>query len=159
MRINKYSLELDENRLPILVKQASNNYPELDKCSNPGNIAKMLRVAFHADTLAEEHLWVIALDTKLNIKEVFEVSHSTYAFTVSNQKGMFTRLLLSGANSFVIAHILPSGEPTPSKEDYEMTENCKQIGRILEIEMIDHIIVAGNEYVSLREKMGEQWNK
>ena len=159
MRINKYSLELDENRLPVLVKQASNNYPELDKCSNPGNIAKMLRTVFHADTLAEEHLWVIALDTQLNVKEVFEVSHSTYAFTVSNQKGMFTRLLLSGANSFVIAHNHPSGETMPSTEDYKITEDCKQAGKLLDIVLIDHVIVADDKYISLREVMGEQWNK
>ena len=159
MRINKYSLELDENRLPVLVKQASNNYPELDKCSNPGNIAKMLRVVFHADMLAEEHLWVIALDTQLNVKEVFEVSHSTYAFTVSNQKGMFTRLLLSGANSFVIAHNHPSGETIPSNEDYKITEDCKQAGKLLDIVLIDHVIVADDKYIYIREFMLLQWNK
>ena len=119
----------------------------------------MLCTVFHADRLAEEHLWVIALDGKLNIKEVFEIAHSTSTYTVCNPKGMFTRLLLTGATSFAIAHNHPSGETTPSREDYGMTENCKQIGRILEIEMVDHIIIAGNKYLSLREEMKEQWNR
>lgn len=53
---------------------------------------------------------------------------------------------------FILAHNHPSGETTPSKEDINITNRLKQAGEILGIELLDHIIIAEDKYLSLKEE-------
>lgn len=149
MRITKYRTELDENRHNVLVKESATNY-NADNLNNPELIVKMLNDCFNMNRLAEEHLYLIALNTKTKPLGVFEVSHGTANASMVNPGEIFIRLLLVGASSFVVSHNHPSGDCTPSKEDIQTTRRLKECADIMGIMLLDHIIV-GDEYSSLKE--------
>lgn len=149
MRITKYRTELDENRHNVLVKESATNY-NTDNLNNPELIVNVLNDCFSMNRLAEEHLYLIALDTKNKAVGVFEVSHGTVNTTLVNPREIFIRLLLVGASSFVISHNHPSGDCTPSKEDVQITRRLKECADMMGIMLLDHIIV-GDGYSSLKE--------
>lgn len=149
MRITKYKTELNESRHNVLVKESATNY-NADNLNNPELIANMLNDCFNMNRLAEEHLYLIALNTKAKPLGVFEVSHGTANASMVNPREIFIRLLLVGASSFVVSHNHPSGDCTPSKEDIQTTRRLKECADIMGIMLLDHIIV-GDGYSSLKE--------
>lgn len=60
--------------------------------------------------------------------------------------------ILSNAASILVAHNHPSGSVTPSLEDIQVTERLKQAGELMGIELLDHLIIGDNTYLSLKEK-------
>lgn len=95
MRITKYKTELDENRHNVLVKEFATNY-NADNLNNPEAISNMLNTCFNMNRLAEEHLYLIALNTKNKPLGVFEVSHGTVNASLINPREIFIRLFLVG---------------------------------------------------------------
>ena len=68
MRITNYRIELDdEDRRTVLVKECAKNYPGINTFNTPSSTYKMICDVFHADRLAEEHVWILCLDTKLHL--------------------------------------------------------------------------------------------
>ena len=65
---------------------------------------------------------------------------------------VFKRALLNNASNIMVAHNHPSGDPNPSKEDIQITERLKEAGNLLGINLLDHIIVGEDKYISLKEK-------
>lgn len=65
---------------------------------------------------------------------------------------VFKTSILSNASSVIIFHNHPSGDPTPSNEDKNITRRLKEAGQILGIDVLDHIIVADDKFCSLKEK-------
>lgn len=149
MRITKYKTELDENRHNVLVKESATNY-NADNLNNPKAITNMLNTCFSMNRLAEEYLYLIALDTKNKPVGVFEVSHGTVNASLISPREIFIRLLLVGASYFVISHNHPSGDCTPSKEDIQVTRRLKECADMMGLSLLDHIII-GDGYNSLRE--------
>lgn len=152
MRITKYSLQFDESRTNVLVKDFTKNITEVQTLNSPEKIVKMFNYVFKANKQTEEYVYLLALDTKMNCKGVFEVSHGAVNYSVVNPREIFIRLCLCGAVYFILAHNHPSGEVVPSKEDINVTNKLKQASEILGIELLDHIIIAENKYLSLKEK-------
>lgn len=152
MRITKYNLQFDENRTNVLVKDFTKNITEVQILNSPEKIVKMFNCVFNANKQTEEFVYLLALDTKMNCKGIFEVSHGAVNYSVVNPREIFIRLCLCGAVYFILAHNHPSGETTPSKEDINITNRLKQAGEILGIELLDHIIIAEDKYLSLKEE-------
>lgn len=152
MRITKYNLQFDENRTNVLVKDFTKNITEVQTLNSPEKITKMFNYVFNANKQAEEYVYLLALDTKMNCKGIFEVSHGAVNYSVVNPREIFIRLCLCGAVYFVVAHNHPSGEISPSKEDINVTNRLKQAGKILGIELLDHIIIAEDKYLSFKEE-------
>lgn len=152
MRITKYNLQFDENRTNVLVKDFTKNITEVQILNSPEKIVKMFNCVFNANKQTEEFVYLLALDTKMNCKGIFEVSHGAVNYSVVNPREIFIRLCLCGAVYFILAHNHPSGETTPSKEDINITNRLKQVGEILGIELLDHIIIAEDKYLSLKEE-------
>lgn len=152
MRITKYNLQFDENRTNVLVKDFTKNIAEVQALNSPEKITKMFNYVFNANKQAEEYVYLLALDTKMNCKGIFEVSHGAVNYSVVNPREIFIRLCLCGAVYFVVAHNHPSGEISPSKEDVNVTNRLKQTGEILGIELLDHIIIGEDKYLSLKEE-------
>lgn len=149
MRITKYRTELDENRRNVLVKESATNY-NADNLNNPQAITNMLNACFNMNRLAEEHLYLIALNTKNKPLGVFEVSHGTVNASLINPREIFIRLFLVGASNFIVSHNHPSGDCEPSKEDIQVTRMLKDCADMTGITLLDHIII-GDEYNSLKE--------
>ena len=152
MRITKYDTELDDRNLTVLVKEDDVNYPEVDSLNQPIKIVKMLNFMFNAEKKAEEHVWLMALDTKNKLIGIFELSHGTVNCSLTGIREIFVKLCLCGATNFVISHNHPSGDSMASKSDLEITEKIKEVGNLMGIELLDHIIIGRNNYFSFREK-------
>lgn len=152
MRITKYRTELDRNGLNILVKEVSMNYHYINILNGPEQIYEMFCDVFALDRQAEEYLYMLAFNTNCKLLGVFEISHGTSNKAIINPREIFIRLLLVGANSFVLVHNHPSGDCKPSKEDFGSTNRIKECGKMIGIELLDHIII-GDDYFSIMERM------
>lgn len=118
MRITVYKTELNDDLHTELIKERAYNYSNsTGNLSNPDAIVNLMNDVFRMNKLSEEYLYMIALNTKCHPIGVFEVSHGASNYSVCNPREIFNRLLLCGANSFVLLHNHPSGDSTPSKED------------------------------------------
>lgn len=151
MRVTSYSLLLTPEKTNVLVKEHSKNYSEEDNLANPRKIANMMRNIFDLGNKAEEYFYVIAFTAKLKPIGVFEISHGTMNNSIVDYKGIFARLLLCGDPTFVAIHNHPSGDCTPSKEDVNITKKLKEGGKLLGIQMADHVIVSDRAYFSFVE--------
>lgn len=102
--------------------------------------------------LEKEELRVIALDTKHRIKGM-ETVYQGSLNAASVRVGEIFRLPITRlAASAVVVHNHPSGDPTPSPEDVQVTELLVEAGSLLDISVIDHVIIGNNRFVSLRER-------
>lgn len=102
--------------------------------------------------LPQEVLKLIILNTKnvvISIKEVFKGSLNS---SIVHPREIFSEALKKNAASIIICHNHPSGDPTPSKEDINITLRIKECGKIIGIELLDHIIIGNKGYISLKEK-------
>ncbi|QCJ45592.1 DNA repair protein RadC (plasmid) [Bacillus sp. S3] len=102
--------------------------------------------------LDQEQIEVIFLNTKnvvLGRKTIFKGSLNA---TIVHPREIFREALKIGAASIIVAHQHPSGDPSPSKEDIEVTRRLTEVGKIMGIDCLDHIIIGHNKFISLSEK-------
>lgn len=152
MRIPTYSLILDEDtRIPALVKDTLSNYPHIRSLAHPSDIVVMLNEIFHMNCLPEEHVVLIGTDFGGKVIAVFALSHGNVCQAAVGIRETFMRLLMCGAARFILAHCHPSGDPTPSVEDDNVTKRLSDAGDLMEVHFVDHIIIAGNTYYSYHE--------
>lgn len=138
--IKKYQVEL--------VRESSKKY-DIDKKANcPEKAYRAFESIFHLSSRPAESVVLLGLDTKLGIVGAFEVSTGAINYSIFEARGIFQRLLLCNAHSFMVAHNHPSGDCTPSYEDNVLTEKLKQAGKLLGIELIEHIVIGDDSYYS-----------
>jgi len=94
---------------------------------------------------------VILLNTKNRVIAVHRAHVGSINSSVVHPREIFKSAILNNATSLIVSHQHPSGDPHPSREDIEVTERLVEVGRIVGIQLLDHIIVgAGEEFVSLK---------
>lgn len=150
MRITSYRVEINSERLNILVKEKATNY-DGTRLNSPDLIVRMFINLFQLDKLAEESVYILAMDVKSHPVAVFLLSKGTVCASIVSPREIFIRLLLCGATNFVLVHNHPSGDPTPSNEDLFATKRVKEVGELINIKIIDHIVIGYDTYWSLRE--------
>jgi DNA repair protein RadC len=109
-------------------------------------------VQFEMQALEKEHLRVILLDTRNHVIEVNEVYQGSLNSSVVRVGEVFTPAVRRNAASILVVHNHPSGDPSPSPEDVSITRTLVQAGKLLEIEVLDHIIIGLGKFVSLKER-------
>jgi len=102
--------------------------------------------------LAEEHFYVLLLNTKNRVNGVHEVSVGSLNATIVHPREIFKAAILSNSASVILVHNHPSGDPTPSPEDRHLTEQIAKAGKVLDIPVLDHVIMGDRRYTSLKEK-------
>jgi DNA repair protein RadC len=100
----------------------------------------------------KEHLKVILLNTKNVVILTETVSVGSLNSSIVHPREVFSIAIRKSASSIIIAHNHPSGEPEPSNEDISITNRIKECGKLLGIELLDHIIIGGSTFISLKEK-------
>ena len=135
-----------------LVKESSSMY-EYDKkaINNPQVVVKLLNEIFDLENRCEEHLVMLALDTKLKVIGAFDIHAGTSKAANVSAKSVFTRAMLCNANSIIVAHNHPSGSIDPSKDDVDITRTLEKAGKILDIRLLDHIIIGDGDCYSFRQ--------
>lgn len=152
MRVTKYKTRLTVDRKAVLEKDYSVNYPELDNMMNsPEKIVKLAKGFLRMHEETEEYMYMICLNTKLMMTGLFEISHGNVNSSVVGTREVFQKALLGNAVSIILMHNHPSGDCTPSIQDIEVTKRLVEAGKIIGVEVLDHIII-GKHYCSLREK-------
>lgn len=99
-----------------------------------------------------EKLVVCCLNTKNEPTSISTVSIGSLNSSIVHPREVFKTAILSNAASIIIAHNHPSSNPTPSKEDINITDRLKEAGKIIGIELIDHLIICKENFLSLKEK-------
>lgn len=133
-----------------VVKEGSGRYDVRKKIQSPDDVFNIAQNVIRASEHAEENLWLITLDTKNNITGIFTVSTGSLNSSIVHPREVFKRAVLQNAASIVICHNHPSGDPTPSQEDINTTKRIYDAGKILGIELLDHIIIGDSRYTSLK---------
>lgn len=105
------------------------------------------RLAF----LNEEKFLIVALNSQCRVIDVMEISSSVKNAVYVPIDSIFRFAILKHATSIVVAHNHPSGNLTPSTCDKRVTAHIAKGGKILDIPLLDHIIISGNEYFSFQE--------
>ena len=109
-------------------------------------------VQYEMQALEKEHLRVILLDTRNNVMEIVEIYRGSLNASVVRVGEVFTPAVRRNAASILVVHNHPSGDPTPSPEDITLTRALVQAGKILNIEVLDHLVIGYGKYVSLKER-------
>ncbi|MCB9664536.1 MAG: DNA repair protein RadC [Alphaproteobacteria bacterium] len=101
--------------------------------------------------LAVEELHAAYLDRRRRVLDLRSLTRGSEQFTVVDPRQIFRPAVALGAAGVVLAHNHPSGDPSPSVQDLEVTRRVAAAGRTLGIELVDHLVVAREGWVSLRE--------
>jgi DNA repair protein RadC len=102
--------------------------------------------------LQKEHLRVIMLNTKNMVICSKDVSMGSLNSSIVHPREIYTEAIKRCSASIIICHNHPSGDPTPSLEDINITKRLAECGKIIGIELIDHIVIGYGTYISLKEK-------
>jgi DNA repair protein RadC len=102
------------------------------------------------DKKPQEEIYVLALNTKLELTNLSRVYIGTINISVVSPREIFRFLFLSNANSFIMVHNHPSGDCTPSVQDIELTQQLKEVGNLLGCKLNDHIIIGEKMHYSFQ---------
>ena len=102
--------------------------------------------------LEQEQVLILYLNTRCGlIREEF-LTKGTINMSIISPREIFINAVKYKAVSVVMLHNHPSGDPTPSRHDIEATRRVKAAGELIDINLIDHIIIGDNKYISLRRE-------
>lgn len=100
----------------------------------------------------QEHIKLLMLNGRLRLLSESEISKGTINMSVISPREIFLEALQKGAVYIIVLHNHPSGDPTPSREDILITKRIRESGSMLGIELLDHIIIGDNCYVSFAQE-------
>jgi DNA repair protein RadC len=119
---------------------------------SPADVGERMRPAMRH--LQHEELRVLLLNTKNVVLAVQPLYRGNLAGSSVRVGEVFRDAVRAGAAALIVAHNHPSGDPTPSGEDLRITAELAEAGRLLDIELLDHVVVAAEGWVSLRAMGG-----
>ncbi|MDR5657886.1 DNA repair protein RadC [Serpentinicella sp. ANB-PHB4] len=101
--------------------------------------------------LKKEHFEIILLNTKNELIGIENISIGSLSASIVHPREVFVTSIKRSASSIILVHNHPSGDPSPSKEDVEITKRLVEAGKIIGIRVLDHIIIGDNVHYSLNE--------
>jgi len=102
--------------------------------------------------LKKEVFWIVLLDTKNKIVGEKEIFVGTLDASLIHPREIFNWAIRESAHSIVLVHNHPSGDPSPSVEDNEVTKVMKEVGDTLGIKVLDHVIIGDSKWYSFKGK-------
>lgn len=102
--------------------------------------------------LSQEHFVCLYLNTKNQVLQKTTVFIGSLNASIVHPREVFKEAFKRSAASIICLHNHPSGDPSPSREDIEVTKRLVECGKIIGIEVLDHIIIGEHKYISLKEK-------
>lgn len=116
--------------------------------ANPQSIFEYFKPRFNS--VEQENLYVIYLDTRGKVTSIKHISAGTHTQTLIDSKSIFKWAYKLNSSSMILVHNHPSGDPTPSIADYKITSELVKQAKIVNFEIIDHVII-GNDYFSMKQ--------
>ena len=102
--------------------------------------------------LQQEYLKVILLDTRNRLLDITEIYHGSVNSSQVRIAEVFKPAIQRMAPAILVCHNHPSADPTPSPDDVAVTRAMVQAGKLLDIQLLDHLIIGGGRFVSLKER-------
>ncbi|HEX6223398.1 MAG TPA: DNA repair protein RadC [Chryseolinea sp.] len=102
--------------------------------------------------IAHEEFWILLLNRANRLIKKIQISQGGVAGTVADPKIIFKFALDELASGIILAHNHPSGNLTASQADLDLTRKLKEAGKLLDIQVLDHLIVAGQKYFSFADE-------
>ena len=129
---------------------ASESPEEAAVVNSPEDAARLVR--YEMSALEEEHLRVILLDTRNHVLDIQELYHGSVNASQVRVGEVFRPAVRRNAAAVIIIHNHPSGDPTPSPDDLAVTRACVEAGKLLDIDVLDHLVIGQGRYVSMKER-------
>jgi DNA repair protein RadC len=118
--------------------------------TSPADAAAL--VSYEMAALEQEHLRVFLLDTRNRVLDIVEVYKGSVNSAQVHVGEVFKAAIRRNAAAIIIVHNHPSGDPTPSPDDLAVTRAVAQAGKLLSIDVLDHLIIGQGRWVSLKER-------
>lgn len=106
----------------------------------------------HYEEADREIFTILMLNIKHKVIGIHDVSVGSLTASVVHPREVFKAACLANAAALIIAHNHPSGDPTPSKEDMNITQNLITAGKLMDIPVLDHIVVGDDKFISFKQE-------
>jgi DNA repair protein RadC len=109
-------------------------------------------IMYEMSALEQEEMWVLLLDTRnryLSLEKLYRGSLNSSQIRVGE---LFKVAIRRNAATIIVSHNHPSGDPTPSPDDIAITRAIVQAGKLLDVDVLDHLVIGNGRYVSLKER-------
>ncbi len=118
--------------------------------NSPADAAAL--VLYEMSALEQEHLRVILLDRRNRVLEVTELYRGSVSSSQVRVGEIFKAAIRKNASALIVVHNHPSGDPTPSPDDVAVTRAIVQAGKMLDVDVLDHMVIGQGRWVSLKER-------
>ena len=123
---------------------------ERPSINSPADGAELLKPFI--GNLDHEELWVIVLDRRNRVIQLVRLYQGSVNSSQVRVGEVFRQAIIEQASAILIAHDHPSGDSCPSPDDVAVTRAIVQAGKLLDIDVLDHLIICADGYVSLKER-------
>ena len=130
-----------------LVSEKKVEYEPVRQASDVMNIVKDIDDLISG---SEEYVYLICLSCRGTITGIHQISHGTLNCSYMQPRAVIVRCLLNNASGLILIHNHPSGITDPSETDKQATQKIKEACELMELDLLDHIIVSGDDYFSFR---------
>jgi DNA repair protein RadC len=118
--------------------------------NSPADAAAL--VQYEMSALEQEHLRVLLLDTRNHVLDIVEIYKGSVNSSQVRVGEIFKVAVRRNATALIVVHNHPSGDPTPSPDDVAVTRAIVQAGKLLDVDVLDHLVVGQGHWVSLKER-------
>jgi DNA repair protein RadC len=118
--------------------------------NSPADAAAL--VQYEMQALEQEHLRVILLDRRNHVLEVVDLYRGSVNSSQVRVAEIFREAIRKNASALIVVHNHPSGDPTPSPDDVAVTRAIVQAGKMLDVDVLDHMVIGQGRWVSLKER-------
>jgi len=123
---------------------------EEERIQSPDQAAQL--VLYEMSALDQEELWVILLNTRNHVMVIESIYRGSLNSSQVRVGELFKSAIRRNAASLIVAHNHPSGDPTPSPDDIAVTRAIVEAGRLLDVEVLDHLVIGNGKFVSLKQR-------
>jgi DNA repair protein RadC len=137
----------------LRIAELQGEYGQTERITGPGMAIRFCLQRFGrlAKERKQEEFWVVTLDTKNVPMDCHQITVGTLKNSLVHPREVFRPAIRDAANSIIVVHNHPSGDPTPSDQDISVTERLEQTAEIVGIPVIDHIVVGADKAISIQE--------
>jgi DNA repair protein RadC len=116
----------------------------------PADVSQLVMSELRHET--REHFKVLLLDTRNQVRRVKTVSVGSLTESIVHPREVFREAIQHSCAALIAVHNHPSGDPTPSVEDVQVTKRLEEAGKLVGIDLLDHVIIGDGRFVSLKEQ-------
>lgn len=147
--INQVIAHRLEAIMSFFLKASKMNIPEPKAINSPRDVAHYFDFLKYEQ---QEHFVVAFLNTKNHVLSRKTIFKGSLNASIVHPREIFKEAVLQSSASIIACHNHPSGDPTPSSEDITLTERLEKAGKLIGIELLDHVIIGNPKHISLKEK-------